>query len=151
MRKFTIAFFFILMTLLLFADSMTINLNNGETVEVNLTDIEEITFGQQVSVEEMVEIVSKIPIKFIKNYLNPFNPTTTIMFDLGESGKTQLDIYNVKGQKVKTLLNKEMEDGSHSIVWNGKNSDDKKVSSGMYFYKISVNGTYKTKKMLMLK
>jgi len=151
MRKFTIAFFFILMTLLLFADSMTINLNNGETVEVNLTDIEEITFGQQVSVEEMVEIVSKIPIKFIKNYPNPFNPTTTIMFDLGESGKTQLDIYNVKGQKVKTLLNKEMEDGSHSIVWNGKNSDDKKVSSGMYFYKISVNGTYKTKKMLMLK
>jgi len=130
---------------------MNILLETGETESFELSQIVEITFGDNVSVEEMVEIVSRIPIKFISNYPNPFNPKTTIMFDLGESGKTQIEIFNVKGQKVKTLLNEEMEAGQHTAIWNGDDSNNKSVSSGMYFYKISLNGKQKIKKMIMLK
>jgi hypothetical protein len=130
---------------------MNIYLENGETESFELSQIVEITFGPDVSVEEMVGVISKIPIKFLKNYPNPFNPTTTIMFEIGVAGKTQVDIYNIKGQKVKTLFDEEMETGQHSIIWNGKDSNNKNVSSGMYFYKISVNGKQKTKKMIMLK
>ena len=85
------------------------------------------------------------------NYPNPFNPTTTISFSLPKESKIELSVFNIKGQKVKTLANTEFDRGNHSFVWNGKNDEEQHVSSGMYFYKISVNGNQKTNKMLMLK
>jgi hypothetical protein len=141
----------VLMSSLLTAETMIINLSNGEAITFDTSEIEQITFGPDVSVEEMVEFVSQIPIKFLKNYPNPFNPETTISFEISESGKTEVEIFNVKGQKVKTLLNENLEFGSHSIVWDGRNDKEEQVSSGMYFYRISVNGNQKTSKMLMLK
>jgi len=151
MRKAIVIFLIILMFSLLVAETMIIHLNNGETVEFDTSEIQEITFGPDVSVEEMVEFISQIPIKFLKNYPNPFNPTTTISFEIGESGKTQVEIYNAKGQKIKTLLNEKMEIGQHSVIWNGKDDRGKHVSSGIYFYKVSVSGEQKVNKMIMLK
>lgn len=151
MQRLILILFISLIFSLLAAETMVINLNNGETIEFDLEEIQEITFGSNVSVEDMVEIISQIPIKFIKNYPNPFNPKTTIMFDIGNAGKTQVEIFNVKGQKVKTLLNEYMEIGKHSVIWEGKDSNNKRVSSGVYFYKVSVNGKQKISKMLMLK
>ena len=133
------------------AETLKINLNNGEIVEFDTSEINEITFEADVSIEEIVEFVSKIPIKFLKNSPNPFNPTTNISFEIGESGKTKIDIFNVKGQKIKTLLNERMEVGKHSVVWNGKDDKNKRVSSGVYFYKVSINGNQKLNKMIMLK
>ena len=150
MQKITIILLIALMFSLLSAETMTIHLNNGETVEFDTSEINEITFGN-VSVEEMVEFISQIPIKFLKNYPNPFNPTTKIAFEIGESGKTKVEVFNVKGQKIKTLLNEKMEIGKHSVMWNGNDSNNKRVSSGMYFYKVTVNGNQKTNKMIMLK
>ena len=150
MRKLVIFVVVVLMFSLLNSETMKIHLSNGETVEFDTSEIVEITFGN-VSVEEMVEFISQIPIKFLKNYPNPFNPTTTISFEIGESGKTKIEIFNVKGQKVTTLVDKEMEFGKHSVIWEGKDSNNRRVSSGMYFYKITVNGNEKTSKMLMLK
>ncbi len=150
MKKYTIILLIAFISSLLSAETMTINLSNGETVEFDTSQIEQITFGD-VSVEEMVEFVSQIPIKFLKNYPNPFNPKTTILFEIAEKGKTEVDIFNIKGQKVKTLLNENIEAGNHSIFWNGKNDNGQQVASGMYFYKVSVNGNQKTNKMLMLK
>ena len=150
MRKAIIILLIVLMTSLLTAETMTIHFNNGESVEFDTSEISEITFGN-VSVEEMVEFVSQIPIKFLKNYPNPFNPTTNIAFEIAESGKTKVEVFNVKGQKIKTLLNENMEIGEHSVIWNGNDSNNKRVSSGIYFYKISINGQQKINKMLMLK
>jgi hypothetical protein len=149
--KSILIFLIVLMSSLLTAETMIINLSNGEAITFDTSEIEQITFGPDVSVEEMVEFVSQIPIKFLKNYPNPFNPETTISFEISESGKTEVEIFNVKGQKVKTLLNENLEFGSHSIVWDGRNDKGEQVSSGMYFYRISVNGNQKTSKMLMLK
>ncbi len=89
--------------------------------------------------------------KLNNNYPNPFNPTTTISFSIAKSGNVNLDIYNVKGQKVKTLLNSVQTAGDHSAVWNGKDDNNNNLSSGVYFYKLQTEGYTSTKKMLLLK
>ncbi len=86
-----------------------------------------------------------------QNYPNPFNPTTTIAYNLPEAAKVRLDIYNVKGQLVKTLVNDEMPAGPHSVVWNGKDINDNAVASGVYFYRVSSPNATQTKRMLLMK
>jgi len=81
-----------------------------------------------------------------QNYPNPFNPSTEIAFDLPVASHVDLTIYNVLGQKVETLVDREMEAGSHTVTWNAD-----KVSTGVYFYRISAKDFTETKKMLMLK
>jgi len=87
-----------------------------------------------------------------QNYPNPFNPSTTISYSLPKAAKLRLDIYNIKGQLVKTLVNSEMPAGTHSIVWNGRDMKNKAVATGVYFYRISSpkEGS-KTKKMMLMK
>ena len=86
------------------------------------------------------------------NYPNPFNPTTTINYSLKENTKVSLNIYNIKGQLVKTLVNEVLPAGEHSIIWDGSDSNGNQVSSGIYFYKLNVNGkTEAVKKCLLLK
>ena len=88
----------------------------------------------------------------ISNYPNPFNPSTTIEFSIQTVSKVKLSIYNIKGQKIKTLANNEFNKGSYSIIWNGVDESGKPVSSGLYFYKLNVNSKIEaTKKMLLLK
>ncbi len=87
------------------------------------------------------------------NYPNPFNPTTTIYYELAENSHVTISIYNLLGQKVKTLLDERVNSGSHQVFWNGKDEHNKFVSSGIYFYEMNLqNGDYtSTKKMLLLK
>ncbi len=88
----------------------------------------------------------------LSNYPNPFNPQTTIKFSIPEESKVKLTIYNIRGQRVKTLVNDDMEKGIHEIIWVGKNDNNKSVASGVYFYKFDVNDKMKSvKKCLMLK
>ncbi len=88
------------------------------------------------------------------NYPNPFNPATKINFTLNteNTGKnTELIIYNLKGQKVKTLVNDKLETGNHQVIWNGKDENGKPVASGIYFYQMKSGKYDKTRKMLLLK
>ena len=86
------------------------------------------------------------------NYPNPFNPSTTISFFIPEASRIRLSIYNIKGQKVKTLTNDCFEKGNHSVIWNGVDENGNPVSSGVYFYNLNVNGKSKAiKKCLLLK
>jgi len=88
----------------------------------------------------------------ISNYPNPFNPTTTIKLDLAESGKIELVIYNIKGQKVKTLLDAHSSKGHFEIIWNGVDDNKRSVASGQYFIKLKVNGKEKAvRKCVLLK
>ena len=88
----------------------------------------------------------------ISNYPNPFNPTTTISFSIPEEEIVELSVYNIKGQKIKSLLNNQIVEGEHSIVWNGEDDSGKKVGSGVYLYKLKVNGRIEAvKKCLLLK
>ncbi len=85
------------------------------------------------------------------NYPNPFNPETNITFDIQCDSKVKLEIYNIKGQKVKTLIDSRLSAGNHSAIWNGTNSSNKSVASGVYFYKLKSDGKELTKKMILLK
>ncbi len=86
------------------------------------------------------------------NYPNPFNPTTTISYNLIEDNNIELSIFNLKGQKVKQLVNDYLPAGKHSIVWSGTNQNNQPVSSGIYLYKIKVGEHFTcTKKMILLK
>ncbi len=94
-----------------------------------------------------------------QNYPNPFNPSTTFRFDLPSATHVKLSIYNILGQKIKTLLNRNMIAGFHSIQWNGTNDASEEVASGMYLYRLeaivqnasSTNRFIQTKKLLLLK
>jgi hypothetical protein len=86
-----------------------------------------------------------------QNYPNPFNPTTEIEFALPKGGQVNLVVYNVLGQEVKTLVNGQMDAGSHKVQWDGTNSQGQSVSSGIYFYRLSAEQYNATRKMLMLK
>jgi len=97
-----------------------------------------------------------IPDYKLQNYPNPFNPSTTISFNLitENTESTKLEIYNLKGQKVKKfdVILSGVEGESDSVTWNGTDSNNKPVSSGIYFYKLIVDKkVVANKKMLMLK
>ncbi len=119
------------------------------------SDLTEITF--YTIEDEIVDFsqndIIDILINTLSNHPNPFNPTTTISYSLpAYTQKVNIDIYNLKGQKVKTLVNEEMERGIWKKVWDGKDDNDRTVSSGVYFYKLAVNGQTKSvKKCLLVK
>jgi len=86
-----------------------------------------------------------------QNYPNPFNPETTISYNMVEEGNVLIEVFNVRGQKVKTLIDEHMIIGDHTLVWKGMNDNNQKVSSGIYFYKMKSGNYSSTKKMILLK
>jgi hypothetical protein len=86
-----------------------------------------------------------------QNAPNPFNPTTTISFTLPERSRVRLAIYDVEGRIVSELIDDVVEDGYREYVWDGKNSEGNPVSSGVYFYRLTVGDRTLTKKMVCLK
>jgi len=84
---------------------------------------------------------AKIADKFVleNNYPNPFNPVTTIDFKVPKTADVSLVVYNALGQKVRTLIDGSVQAGKHSVQWNGRNDSGNLLSSGIYFYTVSVN------------
>lgn len=85
------------------------------------------------------------------NYPNPFNPETTISFSTRQAGPVRLGIYNLKGQLVRDLVDGYLPAGRHRLVWNGRDQNDRSVSSGIYLYRMSAPGYAKTLKMMLMK
>lgn len=85
------------------------------------------------------------------NSPNPFNPSTTISFDLAQPGHAQLKIYNLKGQLITTLIDQDMALGRHRLIWEGRDSNNRPVASGVYLYRLITDDFMKTRKMLLLK
>jgi hypothetical protein len=85
------------------------------------------------------------------NYPNPFNPSTMIKFETKTADHVVIDVFNLKGQKVATLANDFYPVGTHQVEWNGKDSNNQSVSSGVYFYKMRSGRYTATKKMILMK
>jgi hypothetical protein len=86
-----------------------------------------------------------------QNYPNPFNPTTTITFSLPVLSSVNLSVYNVLGQKVRTLVDQDLAAGTWEETWDGTTDGGTTVSSGLYFYKLETEEYVSTKKMVFLK
>ncbi|MCF7858585.1 MAG: carboxypeptidase regulatory-like domain-containing protein [Candidatus Cloacimonetes bacterium] len=89
--------------------------------------------------------------QLIGNIPNPFNPSTAISFSLENPGHVSIEIYNVKGKKIRTLINQHLEATTHSVVWNGKDDQAQDAASGVYFYKMKSGNYTASKKMILMK
>lgn len=100
-----------------------------------------------VGTEEPVPLVTKL----YGNYPNPFNPETTIRFSLEKPAPVRIDIYNVKGERVRRLVRADLERGEHSRVWDGRDDSRQPQASGIYFCRFSAGSYRATNRMLLLK
>ena len=87
----------------------------------------------------------------LNNYPNPFNPSTTIIFNFPQPETCTLKIYNIKGELVKILLSANLEAGKHTISWDGRDNNNKEAPSGIYFYRLHTAKNDLTRRMLLLK
>lgn len=90
-------------------------------------------------------------LNIVSNYPNPFNPETTIRFTVPRDGRVIVTIYNIKGQRVKQLLNENVVAGRRAVVWNGTDSHGRAISSGLYFAKIEQGNEHQVHKMMLMK
>ena len=86
-----------------------------------------------------------------QNIPNPFNPTTEIGYALPQASAVRLEIVNVLGQVVRTLVDEFQAAGSHKAIWDGRDGNHQEVSSGVYFYRIAAGEYAETKKMVLMK
>jgi len=123
---------------------------NGAFVQMSPTFAEE-NVGEVNSVNVDNAAVMPEVTCLAVNYPNPFNSTTNIRFYLAESGKVELYIYNVLGEKIATLHNSDLIKGHHEVCWEGKGTSGQKVSSGLYLSVLKTSGIIDSRKILMLK
>ncbi|HNX03550.1 MAG TPA: T9SS type A sorting domain-containing protein, partial [Candidatus Cloacimonas sp.] len=149
----------------------TIPANGSFTFNVNFQPLENIEYSGTLTInsDDPNALVNTIPvygtgqpvanedpvitaITSLKGcYPNPFNPETTIRFSVKDKTPVELNIYNILGQKVRTLINKPLEAGEHTVVWNGTDNRDHSVASGIYFYRMKAGNYTETKKMILKK
>ncbi len=120
---------------------------NGSLLNATLGDGESLTISNP-SLNSLKIASVAIPVSFdlYQNYPNPFNPTTTIKFALAEFSEVNLSVYNLLGEKVVDLINKQMDAGYHEVEFNASN-----LPSGVYFYNISAGSFNSVKKMILIK
>ncbi|MGE5436165.1 MAG: T9SS type A sorting domain-containing protein [Syntrophothermus sp.] len=124
--------------------SFTDNTANG-TYSYRLKQVD---FNGSYKYSDVIEVVNGLPVEFTlsQNYPNPFNPNTTIEFSVVKAGNYNLDVYNVSGEKVASLLNSNLTAGNHKV-----NFDASRLTSGIYFYRLSGEGVNLVNKMTLLK
>jgi len=129
--------------------------DTDEIVEWGLLSVDEmmIAFGLYYEGEQLKnDIEELIPDRLVlhSNFPNPFNPSTTLRYDLPQSGMVNITIHNVKGELVKTLLNSYQNAGFKSVLWNATNDRNKPVSAGLYIYTIQAKEAMQSQKMILL-
>lgn len=108
--------------------------------------------GSGAAVENNPDTAKPATIELQQNYPNPFNPTTEIQYSLPHDGQVVLEIHNIFGQKVRTLVSRQQSAGSHRLEWSGENDQGETVSAGMYLYSLRVDDRLIAfKKMVMVK
>jgi len=115
----------------------------GDTKTHNITMIS--------TTNEHNEITVPIVTALLTNFPNPFNPSTTIAFSLSNVGNVEINVYNVRGQRVRSLLNEQRETGHHKVIWDGTDNNGRIVGSGIYFYRMSAGEYQSVRRMVLMK
>lgn len=117
-------------------------------------------FDEVVPTVEKLDITTKVnneseqipgDILLYQNYPNPFNPSTTISFKISQKSKVFLEIFDIFGKRIRTLVDDELDSGIHHFTWNGTDEFNNQVASGIYFYKLIVGKNSLTKKMILIR
>lgn len=109
---------------------------------------------EEYTQSELAKAQAELPREFLlqQNYPNPFNPTTSIRYELAQAGEVSLTVYNMLGQRVRTLIgNRFQQTGRYTVSWDGKNDGGIQVASGIYLYRLAVGNYVRTRKMLLIK
>ncbi|MCL2064423.1 MAG: T9SS type A sorting domain-containing protein [Candidatus Cloacimonetes bacterium] len=109
------------------------------------------SFTTKKFVSDIDENTLLLKTELLGNFPNPFNPETIIRFNVAVESIVSIDIYNIRGQRVKNLLDKSYERGSHTLVWDGKDDDGKELGSGVYLYQMIAGDVVETRRMVLLK
>ena len=127
-------------------------------MQFGITDIQDITldFWMEMSYSGPLAIAGEIGLqpgqfKLHQAYPNPFNPTTTLKYEMGSAGSVSIDVFDVNGRKIRSLYNGIQIPGQHEIRWDAKDDHGRSMSSGVYLFKVNVNGKQQTAKSLLLK
>lgn len=118
--------------------------NNGLDLRIGV-------FGDGSTFASTTSNINPTSFQLNQNYPNPFNPTTSISYQVQLSGDVTLNIYDVLGNRIKTLVNESKPVGDYQIKWDGTNQNGERLSSGQYFYQLKVGDFVSTKKMVLLK
>ena len=133
-------------------DSFQLTYEHGNKIAGEIY-FDDLRIVNKITVGVKNNISSGLPTDYIleQNYPNPFNPSTKIKLGIPKAGFVKLDVYNLLGQKISTLINEEMIAGYHTVTFSANIRDGKDFSSGVYIYTLSVNNFTTSKKMLLLK
>jgi hypothetical protein len=112
-----------------------------------------LSVGDEDFIAGQVESDKPLPdtYRLFQNYPNPFNPSTTIAFDLPVASPVRLDIFNILGQRIVTLVDQNLPAGKHNVTWDGHDGENRSVASGVYFYRIKAGDFEAKRKMMLLK
>lgn len=125
-------------------DNSTLFITSGSSVY-------KIEMGITTAVEGMDQVVAPDTPRLLANYPNPFNPETTIRYELSEPGYVGIAVYNLKGRLVASLVSGQQTAGPHQVTWNGRNTSGSQVGSGIYFYRLRTENFEKTRRMLLIR
>ena len=123
--------------------------STGELIDMVINSNEELSwFNNEVyNIKSLTERTIPTDYKLLDPYPNPFNPVTTISFDLSDNAYVKLDVYNIKGQLIERLIEQSFDSGNYSFNWNAQD-----YGSGIYFIKLSLDNNYhETKKVILVK
>jgi hypothetical protein len=115
----------------------------GDAITHNFVLVYDPVEGHDIVIPEVTALGTNFP--------NPFNPVTNIRFDMAEAGHVVIEVYNIRGQRVKSLVNDEMAAGRHSVEWNGTDDHGRIVGSGVYFYTMRAGEYSSTRRMVLMK
>lgn len=125
-----------------------------DTSDIAIAEIYDLRRGKRMNTElTSLETNSVTPLSFnlYQNFPNPFNPTTTLTFNLPKPSDVNLIIYDITGRKIRNLISSAYPAGSHQIQWDGKDYSGNSVASGIYIYRIDTNNYTQSRKMMLLK
>ena len=175
MKRLILISLVILFAIQIFAEDLNIN-TSEQNYNFDLMEIVEITFSEDALLLETMddsyqfmfsdilyldfsegtaagdnELIPGFSAILEQNYPNPFNPNTNIRFILEEADRVDIEVYNIKGQIVRTLVKGNYDSGEFIVNWNGKNDDNQDEASGVYFYKMNTSNKSQIRKMILLR
>jgi len=134
-----------------FADLPDDEVNHFQNV-ASYTVLENLDLWNIITTDiDVQEVPNPKIISLNQNYPNPFNPSTIISFNLAQTSIVTINIFNLKGQKIRSLINCFIAEGQHTVEWDGKDFSEAEVSSGVYYYKITAGDRMESRKMILLK